>query len=245
MGLPLFRLGKSRCCQSGQDTFDGGLLAQQQIIRASGGNSVGTLRCEDDGSALADNPSRRRHAFDPLIQILVQRESRIGGDHHLEWSIDWLHGRPPHGLASGPVGRGEFPSEDTSDIFPIVQCDIEQKTGTYALGDFQHLFPHRIPLAVAETGLGVAQILSPVVAHDGVHMGHARHDAFRAAAEPCEEMRLDEPRDDPDIGFHTLSINPSWNTVSCRSEGHTGIVVEGFMIEDPPVRHHFGREQLL
>ena len=99
--------------------------------------------------------------------------------------------------------------------------------------------------AVAETGFGVSQILSPMVAHDGVHMCHARHDAFRAAAEPCEEMRLDETRDDADIGFHTLSINPSWNTGSCCSEGNTRVVVEGFMVENPPVRHHFGREQLL
>ena len=156
-----------------------------------------------------------------------------------------MHGRLPHSLASGPVGRGEFSCEDTSDLFSIVQRDIEEKTGTYALGDFQHLFPHRITLAVAETGLGVSQILSPMVAHDGVHMCHARHDAFRATAESCEEMRFDEPRDDADIGFHTVSIDPSWNTGSCCSEGNTRVVVEGFMVEDPPVRHHFGREQLL
>ena len=62
------------------------------------------------------------------------------------------------------------------------------------------------------------------------------HDAFDAAAESGEKMRLDEAGDDAHIGFDDVAIDQRRRAVARRAELHVRAGILRFMVEHAIVR---------
>jgi hypothetical protein len=56
------------------------------------GKAVTALRRADDGSAGPHDLIGRRHPLDRLVQVLVERIARAGGEHDIEPAVHRLHG---------------------------------------------------------------------------------------------------------------------------------------------------------
>jgi hypothetical protein len=66
----------------------------------------------------------------------------------------------------------------------------------------------------------MADVLETVVAHDALQSAAAGDDAFDAAAETGEEMRLDEAGDNAHIGLGQVPVDQGRRAVAHRAELH-------------------------
>ena len=159
-------------------------------------------------------------AFDALIQVLIERVSAVGGDDDVKGGVELLHRRLADELAADAVGREQVTGEDSGDLPPLVQGHVQQEARAGAQGDVAHLFPDGIPLSDAERGIGIIEIAGAVIAHDRAQAGHAGHNALGAATEAREEVRLNEPRDDTDIGFDEVTVEQGGCAVTRCAQGN-------------------------
>ena len=108
-----------------------------------------------------------------------------------------------------------------------------------------HLLPDGVALGNAERSLGIIDVVDSVIAHHGRQAGQPRHDTFGAAAEPGEEMRLDEARDDTDVGLDEVAVQQGRGAVVGRAKLDQGARILGFVVQNAVVLHDGWCQKLL
>ena len=245
LGLPLLGAHEAGRGQQRQDFLGGGGLAQEAVERAAGRDALAALGGEHEESARLEDARAGAHALHALVKVLVERIAGVGGDHDVEGGVHALHGGLPHEVAPGAVGEEEVAGEHAGDVALVVEGDVEQEAGAHAQGDVPQLLPQGVALANAEGRPGIGEVRGAVVAHHGLHVGHARHDALGTAAEPGEEVRLDEPRHDADVGLDAMPVDPCGDARAGGPERHAGVVAFRLVVQHPVLRHDVGRQHLL
>jgi hypothetical protein len=66
----------------------------------------------------------------------------------------------------------------------------------------------------------------------GVQPGETRCDKLRTAAEPGEEMWLDEAGRDPDVGLDPVPVQPHGHTVAVRAAPNQRCFVPRIVVHD-------------
>ena len=243
--LPLFGSREARRGKQGQDRLRPGGAAQQLIERAAGGHTFAALAGQDDCPARLDDARRGAHALDALIQIQVERIAAVGGDNDVERGVAFLHGRLAHELAAGFMRRDQVAGKDAGDLDGIVERDIEQETRPDASGDVAQFLPQPVAGGDAERGGRVADVARAVIAHDGLQPGNSGHDAFDTATEPSEDVRLDEPGDDADVGLDGVAVDERGRAVAGRAQLDKRVGILRLVVQHAVIPHDGGRQHLI
>src|SRR6185369_16447059 len=112
----------------------------------------------------------------------------VRGDHNIKRRRHFLHRRCAHKLTSMPMRLHKIAGEDTGDLATFIESHVEKEAWPGPLGDAAHLLPDWIAGSDSERGQRIVDVPRAVVAHDSFQPSDTRHDPFRTAAEPCEEM---------------------------------------------------------
>ena len=219
--------------------------AQQFVERTVRRHAFTTFARENQQAAGLDDARAGAHALHALVKIHVERIAAVRRDHDVERRADFLHRRFADELDAGVVRLEQVAREDAGDLPLVVECDVQQKARAEAQRDVAHLLPDRIALGDAEDRVRVADIFRAVIAHHGFEMCHARHDALGPAAESGEEMRLDEPGDDPHVRVRQMPVDQRGHTRLRDAELFVRRGIFRLVIQHAVVRHDLGREHLL
>src|SRR5262245_32502665 len=90
-------------------------------------NTVAAFSGADNCAAILYDFGRSRHAFDGLIEILIQRVARIRSDHDIEQLVHTAHGVLTRTLTRGGVFLKQVTAESGRDLLIAVQCNVEGK----------------------------------------------------------------------------------------------------------------------
>src|SRR5207249_2921458 len=181
-------------------------------------HTLTTFTRQNDGAAYLNDARRRAHAFDPLIEIQVQRITAVCRHHDLKWRLYLLHRGTADKLAAGLVRQQQVSCKHAGDLLRLVETDIEQEARTDSQRDVAHFLPERVSFGDAKHGARIADIFFAVIAQHRFESGATGHDAFRTAAEPGEKVWLDETGDDPRVGFGQMPVEERGGAVSRRAE---------------------------
>ena len=105
------------------------------------------------------------------------------------------------------MGGEHVAGKDAGNLAGGVKRDVDDKGWVGAQRDLAHFFPDRIADRHAPSRVRVTDHGVTVIAVDALRAGNRGQHAFRPAAEAGKEMRLDEPGQDPHIGFVELPVD--------------------------------------
>ena len=111
------------------------------------------------------------------------------------------------------MGDVERAAERLHQLLLPVHDHVEREVGARRGRDRPHVVVHRVAVEHAPACLGVADARRVVQRQHRLEPREARGDHLRATRETGEEVWLDEPRRDPDVGLEPLAVEP---------DGHVG-----------------------
>ena len=243
--LPLLRPNEARRGELGQDFLGGPGAAEQFVERATAGHAFAAFGGEDQRAAFLQHPGTGAHALDTLVKVEIQRVAAVGRYDDVERLLDRLHRGPFHKGAAGPVRLEDVAGEDIGDVALLVERDVEYEAWPGLEGDVAQFLPERVAVGDTEGRTRVAYVFRAVIAHHRLQPGAARHDAFHAATEPGEKMRLDEPGDDPQVGLDDVPVEQGGGAVGRRADLHEGFGIFRLVVEYAVVGDDLRRQQRL
>ena len=116
-----------------------------------------------------------------------------------------LHRLVARGGTRRRVHREHLAAERAGDPLPVVDEDVEREVDAGRRGDRADRVVDRVALGHAPGRARVADPPGVVELEDRVETRQARGHHLRSAAEAREEVRLDEPGRDPDVGLDPLA----------------------------------------
>ena len=102
--------------------------------------------------------------------------------------------------------RGQGAGEDGGELSVPVDRHIDGEMGRSERHRGAHEVVHGIPLTGDERGVGVGDAPRMVCLEDGLGGGQSRAHGLGPATETGEEVRLDEPGDDAEIGLDIVAL---------------------------------------
>ena len=91
------------------------------------GEAVVAAGGHDHLAVVGDNLGGGAHPLDRLVEVLVQREAAVGGDHQREAPVDRGHGRLLHVAAALLVRADHVAAEEAADLALVIERDVHQK----------------------------------------------------------------------------------------------------------------------
>ena len=243
--LPLFRAHEAGLREQAEQFFGGRNGAEQLVERTIRGNAFAAFRREDERAAGLDDARARAHAFHALIQIHVERIAAVRGHDDIEGFVHRLHRVLAHELGANFVRLENVAGEDVGDLPLLVERDVEDETRSGLQRNVAQFLPERVAVIDAEGRVRIADVAEAVVAHHRAQAADAGHDAFDAAAEPREEMRLDEPGDDAQVRRERVLVEQGRDAVAHHADLLERVVVLRLVVQDAVIRHDDGCEHLL
>ena len=244
LGLPLLWTAKARSDKLQQNIGGRGGLAQEEIEGTALGHAVTTFAGEDNCAAVFDDASGGTHAFDTLIKVPVERMAAIRRDHHVERFGSWCHRLYLDIAAALAMGLAQVTGIDSGNTPVMGERDVDEKGWADGEGHAKKFLPQRIAIGDTEARLRMADVAN-VVARLNCRQSRAPgYDAFRPAAKPGEEMRLDEAGDDAEVGLDDATVYGGRGPVIHLSDGHKfgvvlAIVIDHFVVSDDLGGEHF------
>ncbi len=243
LGLPLFGEVVSGLGEAVEEGMGIGVGAEELVEGAIGGDAFTAFASEDEESSGADDACGGAEAFDALVEVEVQGVAAVAGNDDVVGVGDGLHGGVFDEGGSLLMGGEEVACEDAGDGALVIEGDVEEEAGAWALGDVVEFLPEWIAVSDTEGGVGVADIPGAVVAHDGMESAASGNDAFGAAAESGEEVGFDEAGDDADISLDEVTVEECGCAVASGAELDECIGVFRFVVEDVVASDYFGGEE--
>ena len=180
-----------------------------------------------------------RHPLHRLIEVLVERETGVRGEDDVVRLGDLVHRHLPRDVAGPLVHREQLAGEDVGHLLGTVEQYVARK----APGERGRLLRGccRGPgcRRSAPGRGGVADPPAVVQVHHRLEPRQPRRHHLGAAGEAREEVRLDEPRGDADVGLHPLGVDPDRDAVIRPAEVGQRRVVARVVVDDPAVLDHF------
>ena len=165
------------------------------------------LRRADHVAAVAHHLCASVHALDRLIQVKVQRKPAVRGHHHVVGLIHAAHHLVRQLAAAGVVRRLQRSGIDSGDVARWIHRDVQRELAAGQARRLALLAMDGVAGQLAPARQRVADERGVVIAHDAPGGGHARQHQLGAAAEPGEEVRLDEPGRDAHVGVQVVAID--------------------------------------
>ena len=174
----------------------------------------------DDGSAGPHDLVGRGHPLDRLVQVLVERIARAGGEHDVEPAVHRLHGDLLGERGRRLVHREQVAAEGLDDRLVGVEHHVQGERDPGGLADRADVVVDGVAVGDAPGRPRIADAGRIVQYEDGVERREARRDQLRAAGEPGEEVRFDEPGGDPDVRLAPLAVEPDRDVAAERAPPH-------------------------
>ena len=133
---------------------------------------------------------------------------------------------------------------DSGNTPVMGERDVDEKGWADGKGNAKKFLPQRIAVGDTEARLRMANVANVVARLNRPQSRATRNDALRPAAKPGEEMRLDEARDNAEVGLHDAAVNGGGGAVIHLSYGDEfgvilAIVIDHFVVSDDLGGEHF------
>src|SRR5262249_14928294 len=134
-------------------------------------NAIAAFGGTNDNTAALDDLGRGRHPFDGLVEILIERVSRVRRYDDVKWPIDASHNTPARELASCGMFLKQVTRKSSCDLLIAIQRDIKSEIDPSHARDFAHVVVHRITLRDSPCRLWMSDAFGIVEGHHRVEPG--------------------------------------------------------------------------
>ncbi len=147
-------------------------------------DSVPTFGCHQDNSARADHLGCRAHPFDGLVQVQVERISRIGCHDDVEQLLHRHHGRFTGEFNAAGVGRVQLAGKNPRDLLVPVQGHVDQTAVCTAVSEAEGSWYYTFAYTPAREDYMTVEKGSVCVNGVSLTVVNSKDDSFQVAIIP-------------------------------------------------------------
>ena len=212
-------------------------LAVGPVVR----EAVSAFGRADQGAAGLDDCGARGHPLHRLVQVLVEGKAGVRRDDDVELVLDRRHREELCRTTGGGVSREQVAGEDLDDALLAVEQHVEHEVDAGRGRNRADGVVHRVADGDAPRRVRIADPPRVVEHQGGLEAGEAGRIQLRAAAEPGEEVRLDEAGRDAHIRIDPLLVEPHRNVEDLAAPAQRRVVAR-VVVHDAHTLDHVGAE---